>query len=212
MHACDHAAGSALAASPRIFENPLLDRMSRVHHFVPLVIYLPPLGVLLWTSARTLQGGSVAIAVLAGYLGWTLVEYLGHRFLFHFRPRGSLSARIHFLVHGVHHDHPNDRLRLVMPPLMSLPIMAAAFGAIFLICGATISLPVFAGFLIGYLLYDLLHFHVHHAEPRTAMGRFLRNRHMHHHFRDDASWFGVSAPWWDELLGTSPPRRSEVRK
>ena len=29
-------------------------------------------------------------------------------------------------MHGVHHEHPNDPLRLVMPVLLSFPIMLIA--------------------------------------------------------------------------------------
>jgi sterol desaturase/sphingolipid hydroxylase (fatty acid hydroxylase superfamily) len=95
-----------------------------------------------------------------------------------------------------------------MPPLMSVPIMAAAYGVLRAGCGPEPALPAWAGFMGGYLFYDMLHFHVHHGRPRTALGRLLRYRHMLHHFRDDKCSFGVSAPWWDEVFGTSPPART----
>jgi dihydroceramide fatty acyl 2-hydroxylase len=31
---------------------------------------------------------------------------------------------------------------------------------------------------------------------------------MRHHFQDDTKGFGISAPYWDEVFGTSPRRRS----
>jgi sterol desaturase/sphingolipid hydroxylase (fatty acid hydroxylase superfamily) len=194
---------SYLAASPRLFRNPLLDRFSRVHPTVPFLIYLPATTTLLWSAARTLPGTSVAVAVAFGYLLWTLLEYFGHRFIFHIHPKSRFGARIQFLIHGVHHEHPGDPLRLVMPPIMSLPIMAAAF---FLLRLATpkIALAAMAGFLGGYLIYDGLHFYVHRRQPENPIGRYLRRRHMHHHFRDDRSWFGVSAPWWDVIFATRP--------
>src|SRR4051812_50224333 len=37
-----------LRASPRMFDNDLLDRLSRVHHFVPLAIFLPVIAVFLY--------------------------------------------------------------------------------------------------------------------------------------------------------------------
>ncbi|CAM5299929.1 hypothetical protein SGLAM104S_05390 [Streptomyces glaucescens] len=37
--------------------------------------------------------------------------------------------------------------------------------------------------------------------------RHLRSLHMRHHFRDDTKGFGISAPYWDELFGTSIARR-----
>ena len=198
-------APAVLAASPRLFQNPLLDRLSRVHHLVPLLLYLPATVALLCEAATlNISAATIAAGLFGGYVIWTLVEYLGHRFLFHYRFTTEAGRRLQFLIHGVHHDHPNDPLRLVMPPLMSLPIMAAAWLLLRTAFGAGKCLPVLAGFIAGYLVYDMLHYHIHHRRPKTAFGRYLRYRHMHHHFRDDSSWFGVSAPWWDAVFDTRP--------
>jgi len=190
-------------SSPRLFENAILDRLSRVHHLVPVVLYVPLVLVLLYFSLARMDASATALGLAAGYAIWTLTEYFGHRFLFHAQFPGALGARIHHLIHGVHHDHPSDPLRLVMPPLLSAPIMAASFVVLRLICGPLLVIPVWAGFIAGYIAYDMVHYHVHHARPRTWVGLALRRRHMLHHFRDSAQWFGVSAPWWDEIFGTS---------
>jgi len=94
--------------------------------------------------------------------------------------------------------------------LMSLPIIAAAFVLLRITAGPAIAVPALAGFVTGYLAYDGLHFYVHHATPANRIGRYLRRRHMHHHFRDDTSWFGVSAPWWDAVFATRPPRGLDI--
>lgn len=191
-----------LAASPRLFRNPLLDRLSRVHHLLPAVLYVPVVILLLYFAGRTLSAGMTAAGFVGGYILWTLVEYFGHRFLFHHRFASVAGRRAQFLMHGVHHDHPSDPLRLVMPPLMSIPIMTAAWVVLRAALGPALCLPALAGFIAGYLAYDMLHFHLHHRQPKTSIGRYLRFRHMHHHFRDDTSSFGVSAPWWDYVFGT----------
>lgn len=195
-----------VSASPRLFQNPLLDRLSRVNHLMPLLIYSPLVLALLWFGFSSRSASAVARGFLVGYVIWTLVEYFGHRFLFHYVARSETGRRIQYLVHGVHHQYPSDPLRLVMPPLMSLPIMAAAYAVLRIAFGSHLVLPVLGGFVSGYILYDMLHFHLHHRRPRTALGRWLRHRHMHHHFRDDTSWFGVSAPWWDPIFATRPGR------
>ena len=71
----------------------------------------------------------VAVAAVAsrapaagGYAFWTLTEYWLHRVVFHFEPDHGIGARLHWMIHGVHHDHPNDPLRLVMPPAASVPL------------------------------------------------------------------------------------------
>ncbi len=71
-----------------------------------------------------------------GYALWTLFEYWLHRIVFHFEPEDGLGARLHWIIHGVHHDHPNDPLRLVMPPAVSVPLGAAVFGLLYLIFGS----------------------------------------------------------------------------
>jgi sterol desaturase/sphingolipid hydroxylase (fatty acid hydroxylase superfamily) len=166
------------------------------------VLYLPAAILSLYWAWRALFVGAVAVGFLVGYALWTLVEYLGHRFLYHHRFISTAGRRAQFLMHGVHHNHPSDPLRLVMPPLMSVPIMAAAWAALRASLGPAQCLPVLAGFLAGYVAYDILHYHLHHGQPRNFIGRFLRARHMHHHFRDETTSFGVSAPWWDYVFGT----------
>lgn len=193
-----------LTASPRLFRNAFLDRLSRVHPGIPFLLYLPVIAALLWRPQGKMSGAYEMVAFIFGYLLWTLLEYFGHRFLFHFRATSTFGRRIQFLIHGVHHQHPSDPLRLVMPPIMSVPIMVTGFAILRLALGLAMTLPALAGFLSGYLLYDGLHFYLHHAQPKTSIGRYLRRRHMHHHFRDDSSWFGVSAPWWDAIFATRP--------
>jgi dihydroceramide fatty acyl 2-hydroxylase len=199
------AAADPLAASPRLFDSDLLDKFSRVHHLTPVIVYGPILLCLLVYSLAQLGAGVVAAAVLFGYFGWTLTEYFGHRYLFHtvFNLPFGLGPRFQFLIHGVHHIYPSDPLRLVMPPLLSAPIMLIAFGAARLLFGATYAWPVLVGFIAGYVLYDCVHFWTHHGQPKSAFGRFVKRLHMLHHFRDAEKGFGVHAFWWDYVFGTA---------
>ncbi len=50
----------------------------------------------------------------------------------------------------------------------------------------------------------MLHYHVHHHRPKTALGRRLRELHMRHHFQNHERGYGVSAPFWDHVFGTAP--------
>lgn len=191
-----------LSASPRLFENDLLDKLSRVHWSTPLFIYTPVVALLLYVSLKALSPPAVAGAAALGYLIWTLTEYFGHRFPFHYKHPSKIGMRLHFLVHGVHHDHPNDPLRLVMPALLSGPIMLIAFVVLRLIFGLPLAYPVLTGFIVGYLAYDMVHYYTHHANPTTRLGQTLRRLHLMHHFRDPNRGFGVAAPWWDYVFGT----------
>jgi len=192
------------SASPRIFESAALERLSRVHPAVPVVLFGPAIAWLAAYGLGRLPAATAGALALAGYLFWTLAEYWLHRALFHLEPANRLGARLHWLIHGVHHDHPGDRARLVMPPAASVPLALAFFGLFVLVLGSSAALPFTAGFLSGYLAYDVTHFHLHHGLPRTRLGRRLRERHMRHHFQDDTRGFGVSVSWWDGVFGTSP--------
>ena len=206
MTATDHGFASdadRLSASPRLFDNPLLDKLSRVHWSVPVFVYVPVIIALGVLSFRLFAPPAAAAAIALGYLLWTLIEYFGHRYLFHWEFPGALGRRLHFLIHGVHHDHPNDPLRLVMPILMSGPIMLVAWFVASLVFGATLRYPVLAGFVTGYLAYDMVHYYTHHARPTTRLGLTLRRLHLMHHFRDHDKGFGVSAPYWDTVFGTA---------
>jgi dihydroceramide fatty acyl 2-hydroxylase len=196
-----------LRASPPMFESRVLDFFSRVHPAVPVLIFGP---VIVAMAAWGLQRESV-VAVLGlavgGYALWTLFEYWLHRLVFHFEPQAGIGARLHWIIHGIHHEHPNDPLRLVMPPAVSVPLAALVFGVLYLLFGDRYAPAVAAGFYAGYLVYDMLHYYLHHFAPQGRLGRMLRERHMRHHFQDDTRGFGISAPYWDEVFRTSPRAR-----
>jgi dihydroceramide fatty acyl 2-hydroxylase len=199
-----------LKASPPMFQSRLLDRFTRVHPVVPVVIYAPAVIALFVTAVRRDGWWDTAGLLLVGYLVWTLFEYWLHRLVFHFEPEQGLGARLHWIIHGVHHDHPNDPMRLVMPPAASIPLAVAVVAAIWVIAGSVHGPAVAAGFLAGYLIYDEMHYALHHHVPKSRLGKKLRELHMRHHFQDDERGFGISAPYWDRVFGTYPSRERQT--
>ena len=196
-----------LLSSPRMFENDLLDRFSRVHHFVPLVILMPAIALFLNFGFDQLPPGETLLLALGGYLFWSLSEYWIHRAIFHWEPEAGWGAKVHWMIHVVHHDHPNDPLRLVMPPAASIPLAILFVLAFVLVLGTPEAWPFAGGFLSGYLIYDMIHFALHHHRQRTRFGRWLRELHMRHHFQDDTRGYGTtcSAP-----RSTAPGARSPL--
>jgi sterol desaturase/sphingolipid hydroxylase (fatty acid hydroxylase superfamily) len=196
----------SLRASPRMFESEWLDKLSRVHPAVPPLLFGP--GIVFLVVWGVIQGaGWWSFAwVAGGYAFWTLAEYWIHRIIFHFEPERGIGARLHWIIHGVHHDHPNDPLRLVMPPSVSVPLASLFVWGFYAVLGSPAFLPFGAGFLAGYLLYDMIHYHLHHHRPKTAVGRWLRELHMRHHFQDDERGYGISAPYWDYVFRTALKR------
>jgi sterol desaturase/sphingolipid hydroxylase (fatty acid hydroxylase superfamily) len=192
-----------LRASPPMFESRFLDFFSRVHPAVPVLIFVPVIAALAVLSLQR-ESVLVTLALAAGGYGiWTLFEYWLHRVVFHFEPEDGLGARMHWIIHGVHHDHPNDPMRLVMPPAVSVPIAGLVFLAFYGAFGLHSAAALGAGFYAGYLVYDMMHYYLHHFRPHGRLGRFLRERHMRHHFQDHTRGFGISAPYWDEVFQTS---------
>ncbi len=183
-----------------MFEKDWLKLLSRVHFTVPLLLYLPVLGWLLWQSeARWASAGWF----LGGTIAWTFTEYVLHCFVFHWIPPGRWGVRIHFIIHGVRHGYPNDRLRLVTPPVVSVPLAVLFFGFYRLLLGAPAVYPFFGGFLLGYIFYDMTHYAVHHLSWRHLLWQRIKQHHMLHHFQQPDKGFGVSSPLWDFVLKTT---------
>ena len=58
----------------------------------------------------------------------------------------------------------------------------------------------FAGVLAAYVSYDVAHWAMHSGRLRGP----LRARHMHHHFADGGTAYGISSPLWDAVFRTQP--------
>ncbi len=190
--------------SIRVFKNSFLERLTHVHPITPLLVWTPVVFALIWYSSQV-EHLSWALVVTYGALGfvsWTLLEYVVHRFLFHFESENPKLKQIHILIHGLHHMDPIDPTRLVLPPAGSL-ILGVIFYRLFLfLLGPILVKPFFAFLVVGYLCYDYIHFAVHHFKPRTRFGRMLKTHHMLHHFENPHSRFGVSSPFWDSVFGS----------
>jgi sterol desaturase/sphingolipid hydroxylase (fatty acid hydroxylase superfamily) len=200
------ARSDELKASPPMFDSRLLDRFTRVHPAVPPLLFGPVITYMLIDGTDRVGAGAAVGLAIGGYLFWTLFEYWLHRLVFHFEPENGVGARLHWMIHGVHHDHPNDPLRLVMPPSVSVPLGVLVLWGFWAVMGYDAMLVFGGAFLTGYLAYDMLHYHLHHHTPKTALGRRLRELHMRHHFQDDERGFGISAPYWDVVFRTAPRR------
>ena len=197
-----------LAASPQLFDNAFLNFFSRVHPSIPAIVFVPVVVAMEWLGADRGYGTLQLAGLTLGGLGiWTLTEYWLHRLFFHWEPDNNFGRRMHFIIHGVHHDHPNDRMRLVMPPAVSIPLAFLFFIGFSAIFGTPAAYPLFAGLIMGYLAYDYMHYHQHHHTPKTALGKQLRAQHMRHHFQDHRFGYGVSSPLWDYVFRTMPRSR-----
>ena len=203
---------SKRAETTRMFESDLIEYFSRIHPITPFVAWVPVIFVLLYRSAhRNVLGFFSTVGLFAlGLLIWTLTEYVLHRWVFHWTRDTPVGRRIHFLLHGIHHDYPNDKDRLVMPLGFSIPLGILIYIFYYFTLGQTAGEPLFAGMVLGYLGYDGTHYAVHHFRQTTRVGRWVRRHHMLHHHADNEGGFGVSNPLWDFVFGTMPKPKRRV--
>lgn len=195
----------------RLFQSNFLEFFTHISPITVTVIWLPvAILLLIWP---VFSGGSLGWNIFAafavGLFIWTLAEYTLHRFVFHFPPKTPRMERITFLFHGVHHAQPQCKTRLVMPPVVSIPL-ALLFYVLFVgLFGNLLAAPgwvnpVMSGFLIGYLIYDLTHYATHHWPMRSGYAKYIKRYHMQHHYKTPDARYGVSSPIWDYVFKTMP--------
>lgn len=195
--------------SVRMFKSDLLESLSKVPYFVPLVVYMPLIVFLIWKAFATVQMNTITFFgwLLAGLFIWTLTEYMMHRFVFHFEPSSEWGKKIHFIFHGVHHDYPNDANRLVMPPSASIPLALGFYILFDWLLPQGVIFAFFPGFIGGYLAYDMTHYALHHANFKNSFMRKLKQHHMLHHYSDATKGYGVSLSFWDKVFRSDFPKK-----
>lgn len=201
----------------RLFRNPVLEAMTKTSPLISIFFYLPLILALMYV-AIAIKGIPVLTAVLCfifAFFFWTLSEYLLHRFLFHWISNSKIVMRMHYLMHGVHHDYPNDEERLLMPPVPGLILASLLFGLFYLlfyILGmAAITWAFFPGFFLGYLMYSFIHYSIHKYKPPVFLKPLWLHHKLHHHKYPDKA-FGVSSVFWDRVFRTLPPESNSDKK
>lgn len=214
--------------SAPLFGN-FLEPLSKTPWWVIPICWLPPVayGTYIARDGCSSLVEEVAYWFLGLFL-WTLVEYLMHRFLFHldgyvvtfslpsvlvltqnsFLPNNRAAITLHFLLHGIHHYLPMDKLRLVMPPTLFLALAIPFWKLAHFVFywNWSVATAVFCGGIFGYICYDLTHYFLHHR-TLPSYWRSLKKYHLEHHFMDYENGFGVTSRFWDVIFGTqlAPP-------
>lgn len=197
--------------SIRMFKNGFLEKLSKVHFTVPLIIFIPVIVYFTWKALvkAEISIGSYLLYFFIGLFVWTATEYLLHRFVFHYELKGKIGQRIHFIFHGVHHDYPSDRLRLVMPPSVSIPLAALFYWLFSLVLEQGHLYAFFPGFILGYLVYDITHYAIHHFNFKSSIWKKIKQHHMLHHYSDPTKGYGVSSALWDKIFRSDFPKKNK---
>ncbi len=190
-----------------LFKNKLIERLTRTHIAVPLVLFaIISTGLIIYGIKNShINAVNTVPIFLGGLFAFTLVEYLMHRFLFHLTPNTEKREKFAYIVHGVHHDYPKDKDRLAMPIPLSLTLSTLFFLFFKLIMGNYV-FAFLPGFLIGYAAYLWVHYMVHAFQPPKNFWKALWVHHGIHHYKDQHRAFGVSSMFWDLIFGTMPKK------
>eukprot|EP00899_Mesostigma_viride_P003899 jgi/Mesvir1/1350/Mv19483-RA.3 len=153
----------------RFFYSDIVEFLSRTEWYVVPLLWLP-LAFLLIAGASVLASSLLHVvgAMAAGIMVWTLVEYGIHRFVFHLPTSSYWGNSLHFIVHGCHHKHPLDRLRLVFPPAAICNIVITIFAVNLVAFRTTYALAMGGGTMVGYAVYDCIHYYLHHGKPKSG--------------------------------------------
>lgn len=157
-----------------------------------------------------LVSGALGVAEIAalfvlGWVGWTLLEYVLHRFVQHWEPPTAklLRWRETILPHNSHHDRPeNPRNAVTRKQGFPVLLWLAWFGIGYTFLPPIVALTFLAGSGAGYAVYELIHFSCHHGEMSGRLPRRLKQHHLLHHYRDETVNFGVTTTIWDRVFRT----------
>jgi 4-hydroxysphinganine ceramide fatty acyl 2-hydroxylase len=151
--------------------------------------------------------------IVVGALTFYVSEYGFHRFGFHAEP--SRFAFVRKLQHRLHYDHhaAPERLDLLFLPLWFLaPNLALTAFGFAILFGASIVASAMFGVVLAIFHYEWVHYVAHIPyQPRTRIGRWIKQYHLRHHYISEKFWFGVSNPSMDFVGGTYRAARDVER-
>ena len=193
--------------SIKIYDNKFLEGITTTHHVVPFVIFVPVILFFLYQTivfsyANNYNPWLNFPLIIGGVLLWTFIEYTGHRYVFHSNPKSKTGKKLLYLIHGAHHDYPNDPKRLVVPPLVSLIGGVLLYWMSYALFGRVYAAPFFGALVFAYLIYDWFHYVSHHGRIKNKYVRMLIKHHLEHHYKDPNSGYGFTTKFWDVIFNT----------
>jgi sterol desaturase/sphingolipid hydroxylase (fatty acid hydroxylase superfamily) len=136
-----------------------------------------------------------------GAVGWTLAEYVLHRFVFH----GASAKRLGAGEHRRHHAQVDYFAPSWMKGLAALATTSVLLPVAVVVGSVASGVCFTLGFVSMYGTYEILHRRAHTHPPRGRYGRWLRRNHFAHHFVDPRRAQGVTSPFWDLVFATRLP-------
>lgn len=189
----------------KIFNSNFLEFFSKTPWYAIPIAYLPMVAYSFMQAQNDII--SFCFYAILGIYNWTLIEYVLHRFLFHgeeyWLPANNTAYVAHFLLHGIHHAYPQDRYRLVFPVVPGYFIMFFVLVPLYRAIIPEFMFDAFmGGSFLGYIIYDMIHYFVHHSSPKDGYWKDVKIYHMQHHYKDGKNGYGVSQRFWDIVFNT----------
>ena len=178
-------------------------RMSstRTNYWVEVAVDVCLASMLFFEGWRHHPGSVVTglMAIVVGLFAFSFVEYFFHRWMFHTR------VPLFEQGHRMHHAEPlgYDSLPFFLPGAVLLILT----GLVLLVLPVAFALLMMGAVTLGYIIYGLSHFTIHHVRFKHPLLRRWAGSHHVHHYHPDTN-FGLTTPLWDVLLGTRYVRQT----
>jgi sterol desaturase/sphingolipid hydroxylase (fatty acid hydroxylase superfamily) len=140
---------------------------------------------------------------VTGMLLWTLLEYIIHRWVFHYEPSTRIGKALLKRLHTDHHEDPADQSQVCIPFVLCVAVWLWVLSSLLLL-GVEVerSFLFISGLALAMTVYDLTHFSTHYMKAPNRLLQTLKKHHMLHHFSNSQTRFGVTSPFWDHVFGT----------
>lgn len=181
--------------------------------WIPVVLILIGISLASGASGLTLLGGAAF-----GIAAYSLIEYLMHRYLYHWEPESRfwrIATADMGRRHMRHHREPekmhgaiNDR----QIPVIVIAVLLAAGSVFVMPWPIGFGLTAIAAGAANYVLQEIVHFGTHHLPMRHPVLAALKRHHMLHHYRDWDMNYGLFWPFWDMVFGTHHTSRKHRRR
>ena len=164
--------------------------------------------LLLVVSTLVLSRGSLSVVQKGiwfgfGIVSWTFLEYVLHRWILHWSPRGMMNRVLMDRLHILHHNNPADDTQVCIPLLFSVVVWSAIYLVLWLLGAHNHAVLLFiCGSFLMMIVYDIVHYSTHYMKAKNPYLKILKKHHMQHHFSDHTKRFGVTSPFWDIVFRT----------
>ena len=166
-----------------------------------LVFVAPLAGFFILKIDSSFSFSTITLSAFVGILWWTFLEYMIHRFFFHWMSK--LKKLVYYIgsFHLYHHQTPKDKRVYtsgIAPAILWSVVSMSVFPTFFTI-NESLLISFFT--LMSYFIYEFAHFYAHAWQAKSGYLKFIQQNHFHHHLNPKTN-FGQTSPLWDFVFGT----------